>query len=125
MNLGFALIIQHFQYEILIRIILITLCSQSDPDLNPMELTIVLSLIVGSLIAILATCELGEWLTGESMAVYGELCQCDWHLLPVKLRRCVVVIMLSSQQPVIVHGFGNVPCSREVFKKVHKLECFE
>lgn len=88
-----------------------------------MELTIVLSLVLGSFGSIFATCELGEWITGRSLTIYDVLCQCDWYLLPVELRRKLVVIVLSSQESIIVHGYGNVPCSRETFKKVNILFC--
>lgn len=87
-----------------------------------MELTIISSLAFGEFSAIFGTCELGQWLTYKSSAIFDVLCQCPWYLLPTELRRRLVIIMLSSQEEIIIHSYGNVPCSRETFKKVNIVE---
>lgn len=43
---------------------------------------------------------------------------CDWYLFPIRFRRMLPTIITSTQKPVILEGFGNVMCTRELFKKV-------
>lgn len=95
---------------------------QSDPESNPIELIIVLTLVVGSLLATFALGELGKWITSKSLTPYDILCQCDWYLLPVELQRKLTLVMLSSQQPLVIFGYGNVPCARETFKRVKQTQ---
>lgn len=44
--------------------------------------------------------------------------QCDWYLFPIEMQRMLIIVMSNTQQPTIIHAFGNAQCSREAFKKV-------
>lgn len=63
-------------------------------------------------------CEISECMSSTFDGLYDEFKQFEFYLLPADLQRSMVIIINTMQQPIIIHGFGNVPCSRETFKKV-------
>lgn len=45
--------------------------------------------------------------------------ECDWHSFPIEIQRNYLpIILMNTQQTTILRGFGNIPISRETFKKV-------
>lgn len=44
----------------------------------------------------------------------------NWEIFPDNAKRLMPIILHITQQPVHLESFGNVPCSRETFKKVRK-----
>lgn len=57
-------------------------------------------------------------ITAQFTAFKDEFGQCKWYLFPIEMQRMFVIVMANAQQPIILSGFGNVYCLREVFKKV-------
>lgn len=64
-------------------------------------------------------CELGEMMTHQFDKFNKKLYEnCDWHLLPIKMQRTLVIFMSDTQKPVHIQGYGHIRCIRENFKKV-------
>lgn len=62
--------------------------------------------------------ELGEMLLRQFFRFDNALYQSNWYLFPIETQRMLLIVIANAQQPIIIHGFGNVACTREVFKKV-------
>lgn len=62
--------------------------------------------------------EFGELLSRKMSTVNINLSQCKWYLFPHEMKRMLIIVLTNTQQPMIVCGFGNIPCSRETSKKV-------
>lgn len=70
-----------------------------------------------SFILIFTFCDLGENVTNQ----FDEIdlyYQCNWYLFPLNIQRILPIIIINSQELVVLHAFGNVSCTREAFKKV-------
>lgn len=63
-------------------------------------------------------CECGERVTKEFLEVNDRICQLKWYSLSIKMQRMLPNILLATQEPVVVQGFGNCSCTREAFKNV-------
>lgn len=42
----------------------------------------------------------------------------DWYKFPLDIQRTLPTIMIVTQQPVVLKVFGDISCTREVFKNV-------
>lgn len=67
-------------------------------------------------------CEFGENISGEFDELNGVIYQCNWHLCPLEVQNKLPIILISTQDPIILSGFGNVLCTREAFKSVSSQE---
>lgn len=47
-----------------------------------------------------------------------RLCECDWYLLSSDVQQLYLMFIKNTQEPVHIRCFGNLECTREVFKKV-------
>lgn len=83
-----------------------------------MQLIAPLVLICWSFISMFWICNFGQSLTNQFHEVSDAICQSDWYSFSPDVKRMVMMIMMTAQQPVILRGFGNVLCTRETFKKV-------
>lgn len=75
-------------------------------------------LMFWSIVANFLFCEFGESLTSQCNELNDVICQSEWYLLPVDLQRMLPTIMLTTQKPNILQGFGGVSLTREAFKAV-------
>lgn len=66
-------------------------------------------------------CELGQRLMDAFGGIEYTICQCDWHLFPIEVKRMLWAVLAMLQQPVSLECFGSIACTREVFKKVFVL----
>lgn len=71
-----------------------------------------------SILVVFVACEFGQRFSDALDSCDDKLAQLDWYLVPRRIQRMLPMIILNSQQPMIVQCFGNVPCGRETFKKV-------
>ena len=69
-------------------------------------------------------CEMGEMVTDQFEKFNTKLYQCDWYLFPIEVQRMLVIFMSDTQKPVFIHGYGNILCIRENFKKVNDSAIF-
>ena len=91
---------------------------QLDQNVNQMELIRTSVLLFWSLAMTFVACEFGEMLTNQFCCFNETIEQCDWYAFPHKIQRIFVVVVANTQQPTYIHSFGNIPCSRDSFKRV-------
>lgn len=74
-----------------------------------------------SFILIFVFCESGAMVTHQ-FDKFDENFQlkCNWYFLPGELQRVLVVFISDVQQTKFIHGYANVVCTREAFRKVNK-----
>lgn len=65
-------------------------------------------------------CEFGEMVTNQFDLFDYELWQREWHLLPMKLQRMLILIMANTQKTTQIQGYANTLCARTAFKEVKK-----
>lgn len=52
------------------------------------------------------------------------LLQSNWYRFPIDTQKMLLIVVANAQQPIIIQGFGNIACTREVFKKVNQATTF-
>lgn len=92
---------------------------QSGHNFNLTEFIIISNVALGSTILILLFCEFGEMVTHQYNLCHEKFGAFRWYLFPIKLQQMLVIVMATSQQPVVIHGFANTVCTRDAFKKVN------
>lgn len=73
-----------------------------------------------SFILLFILCELGERLPIGFEEIGNEINNMNWYLFPIKIQRMIPTMQIMAQQDVQLMAFGNLPCSRETFKRVIK-----
>lgn len=63
-------------------------------------------------------CNLGEMVTSTFLELDETAYGCAWYHLPVDLQKYLVLMIASTQQPVIMKGIFALDCSRDTFKQV-------
>lgn len=63
-------------------------------------------------------CEISQRSCDALNEMDDDIGQLDWYLCPAGIQRMLPIIMVNSQQPVIIKCFGSIACSRETFKEV-------
>lgn len=91
--------------------------TSSNPD--PIVLLGLTIVTIGIFGGIFMCCELPQILTIQYDNFDNQLCQCKWYLLPIEVRRMLLIFMSSTQQPAIFYGYADIECSRETFKMVN------
>lgn len=72
----------------------------------------------GGLITVSIACELGQRLDDAFIKIDFTIDQIDWYSLPIEIKRMLPMVIANAQRPVLLECFGNVACTREVFKNV-------
>lgn len=78
-------------------------------------------LILTSFVLMFFICEFGERLSHYFNTFDDAFGQCRWYLFPIEMQRMLVIATINTQQPVIIQSFGNIPCTRDSFKRVWNL----
>lgn len=73
----------------------------------------------------LSCSEFGELVTNRFHQFDEKLCQCDWYLFSLEMKQLYLIFMQNTQQPTLMCGFGNIVCTRDVFKKVNQFFAYE
>lgn len=63
-------------------------------------------------------CELGEKVTHQFNVFHEELCNCDWLLFPIEIKRIYLLVLFGAEQPAVIQGYAQTTCTRTTFKKV-------
>lgn len=63
-------------------------------------------------------CDLGESVSNGFDALDEAVCSGNWYTFPIEIQRILPTILLATQKPVLLRGFGNIPCLRETYRKV-------
>lgn len=98
---------------------------KSSSESIPAEMIRILFLMFWSCFVLALICEFGEMVRNEFEIFDNEICQCNWYYFPIKIQRMFVIVIANTQQLEILQAFGNIPCTREIFKKVkHKFQIY-
>lgn len=89
-----------------------------------MVIMFLLSEVIWSFGITLFFCEFGERVRNEFEGLNDMIDELDWYLFPMEIQRMLPIIMIAAQKPVVIRGFGNIACVREVFRKVSKRSLF-
>lgn len=65
-------------------------------------------------------CEVGKRITNAFYELSNVIDQLDWYLLPIEMRKVLLMIMIDAAKPVQLIGFGRISSTRETFKKVNQ-----
>lgn len=63
-------------------------------------------------------CDFGERVTNHFDELNNAIYECEWYTFAIKFQNFLPMILMCTQEPMVLKGFGNVPCTREAFKKV-------
>lgn len=61
-------------------------------------------------------CECGEKVCNAFNEINKEIDKLDWYLFPIEIQRNLPMLIIISQKPVIIQGYGNIWYNREAFK---------
>lgn len=62
--------------------------------------------------------EIGEQLESRSDEIDEAVNELDWNTFPLRAQRMMLIMIVTTQNPIQVTAFGGIPCTRETFKKV-------
>lgn len=91
---------------------------QLSQNANRMELARISNLLLWSFILVFITCEFSEMVTERFECFNDAIDQCDWYLFPHDIQRMFLIVLANTQQSIFLQSFGNIPCSRDSFKRV-------
>lgn len=57
--------------------------------------------------------------TNQFDAFNEELCEVHWYWFSIEIQKNFLVLILDSQQPVHIRGYGNIDCTRDAFERVN------
>lgn len=69
-------------------------------------------------VTLFSFCEFSEIVACQFEIFSEELYQCDWYLATNRLQRMFLVVLANAQQPMDIHGYAGIECTRDTFKKV-------
>lgn len=92
---------------------------QSKPEPNYDVLFYVILYVFYAFLVLFVYCEFGQHLSSGFELLNDDIYQFNWHLLPVDLQRTWNIILVTTQRPVQLAGFGNYICNRESFQRVN------
>ena len=64
------------------------------------------------------SCEIGQRFCNAFDVVDDTIGQLNFYLLPMEIQRILPMVIMYSQEPLVVRFFGSLCCTREQFKKV-------
>lgn len=82
------------------------------------DFLIPVALMNSAFVLVFIFCELGERLTHRFNRIDNEVLCLSWYMYPLKVKKILPMIVAGTQEPFILTGFGNVPCTRAAFKSV-------
>lgn len=91
---------------------------------NPVDLMNAILSVIWTFVTIFFVCELGEKVTHDFNLFYHELCNCDWFLFPIEMKRIYLIVLVGAEQAMPIQGYANTTCTRDTFKNVNKIFFF-
>lgn len=86
---------------------------------NPSSLLRMTLLAFWSCVQIFVLCDSSERVITHFKAI--DIYQCDWYAFPICVRRTLPIVIVNTQQPVVLKGVANIQCTRNTFRKVSHL----
>lgn len=71
-------------------------------------------------IYIVVLCLYGDDVTTHFTEIHEKMYNTSWNHFPLAVQKIFPVVLANCQQPVYLHGYLNVRCTRESVKKVRK-----
>lgn len=65
-------------------------------------------------------CELGERLTAAFIGISDDISNLDWHAYPIGMQKALPLVIINAQELITLECFGEISCTRGVFKSVSK-----
>ena len=59
------------------------------------------------------TCEVGEQCGKIFSEIDDEVVQLDWYLFSLEVQKLLPIVMINTQEPVVIKCFGSVAWTRE------------
>lgn len=69
-------------------------------------------------------CHFGDEVRIHFEALNESITQCVWYEFPLEMQKCMPMMIQMAQKPVFIGTFGEIHCTREVFKKVYSIILF-
>lgn len=63
-------------------------------------------------------CEACETFRKYFDGFYDDLNRLNWYNYPINIQRMMVIVIATAQKPAEIVGYGNVLCTRNLFKSV-------
>lgn len=92
--------------------------------MNPMVIMFLFCEVFWSFAFTLFFCEFGQRVTNEFEKLNDMIDELDWYTFPIEIQRMLPIIMIAAQEPVVIRGYGNIACVREVFGQVSAINVF-
>lgn len=64
-------------------------------------------------------CYFGDEVRIHFSSINESLQSCAWYAFPLEMQKCIPITMQMAQKAVYVGNFGEIHCTREIFKKVN------
>lgn len=84
-----------------------------------MILIVQIVLMFWSFFMIFLHCNFGEIITNAFSDINEQLYQCDWYTFPLDIQRMQATILINTERPILLKGFGNILSTRDTFKRVN------
>lgn len=92
--------------------------SQNKDTIDVKQIIYLLIKISYSLVSLFMYCECGELLRVRFDELNDDIYTSGWELFPMQIQRLLPIIVINTQQPVLLWGYGGFSCTRETFKRV-------
>lgn len=63
-------------------------------------------------------CEFGEFVSDRFSECYNVIYEYHWYLCTTEVQQLIPIILIGTQYPITIRGFGNISCDRYSFKRV-------
>lgn len=67
---------------------------------------------------VLFMCEIGQQLTNAFETIEDTFEAFHWYLFPLETKKMLLLIIMVTQEPVVMQCFGSTSGTRDTFKKV-------
>lgn len=63
-------------------------------------------------------CELAQRLTNGFDEIFDEIVVFKWYLFPLKMQKLLPIMLIGTQEKVVLDCFGSIAVVRDTFKSV-------
>lgn len=92
---------------------------QSHDEFDIVQILLSICFGLSDFVLLFAPCEMGERLGNLFIKFDVEIGQMNWYLFPIDIQKVLPIVMINTQQPVLIEFFGSIACTRSQFKKVN------
>lgn len=63
-------------------------------------------------------CYFGDEVASHFRSISDSMYQSDWYLFSLEMKKSMIMVLAAAQKPVYICKFGQIHCTREIFKSV-------